>query len=151
MATERCPVAGLCGLGASPHSASGMSLLQRGALPAPTAAPAAAPRPGCPLWSQRSLGLPCVGVGGPPLLLAPSMPHQPLSLMRAASSWWVSALSWGFPGSGNPALHVAVPCSAAEHACTGADHLGNLWKVFLQSNVLHYYLINLQCYLINFH
>lgn len=43
----------------------------------------------------------CGSGGWLPLLLALHTPLQPLSLVRAAGSWRVSALPWGFPGSGN--------------------------------------------------
>ena len=117
--------------------ASGTPLLRRGALlrELQCHALADAPRPVCPSRSPHSWSptLPRAALCGsavwPPLLLARPMPRQPLSLVRAAGSWWVSTLSWRFPSSGNPPLHVAIPCTAAEHACTRADRLSESGNV----------------------
>ena len=138
MATEWCLVPGLRGLRASPLGQWNAPPSKRRPPCAPSLrchALADAPRPVCPSRSPHSWSptLPRAALCGsgvwPPLILARPMPRQPLSLVRAAGSWWVSTLSWRFPGSGNPALHVAIPCTAAEHACTRADRLSESGNV----------------------
>ena len=110
------------------HSASGMSLLRRGTGPACPPAPTTMPRPGC-RTTPWSLALPRDALCGsgvwPPLLLAPPTPHQPLSLSRETCRLLAGLRNLlVFPRLGKTPLHVRTPSSAVEHACTGADRLG---------------------------
>lgn len=74
------------------------------------------PRPGH--WSSPGLPFEGVRVGH----------HYPCprlvihSLVRAAGSWWVSALFWNFLSSGTHLFTMKL-CSAAEHTYTQADCL----------------------------
>ena len=114
------------------HSASGMSLLQRGALlrELPCHALAAAPRPVCPPCSRRSLGLPCVGVGGGGRYSCPA--HASSAALTRESCWLLAGLPplLVFPWLGKPPLHVTIPSSAVDRVRTRADCL-----LFIKSNL----------------